>query len=112
MTASFRRRPAALLVAWLACVAFAACDDDPTEPQRHYTIRIRSGDDQFAGFGQQLENPLQVTVEDATSGATVQGVQVRWSIVEGTGADLGTEVSITDANGVAGTTLELGPVDD
>lgn len=111
MPARMRRRPALRAAALLACVMFVACDDGPSEPERGYTIRIRSGDDQFAGFGQLLENPLQVTVEDASTGSTAQGVQVRWRIVEGSGADLGTEVSVTDANGVASTTLRLGPVD-
>ncbi|HEX6589694.1 MAG TPA: IPT/TIG domain-containing protein, partial [Longimicrobiales bacterium] len=106
-----RRRPASFAAALLACVAFSACDDGPSGPDRGYTIRVRAGDDQFAGFGQQLETPLQVTVEDAGSGATVQGVQVQWTVVEGSGAELGSDVSITDANGVAWTTLVLGPVD-
>ena len=111
MTARMRRGPAALALALLAGIAIAACDDGPSGPERGYTIRIRSGDDQFAGFGSPLENPLQVTVEDATSGAAVQGVQVTWSVIDGSGAELGSEVSVTDANGVAATTLVLGPVD-
>ena len=102
-------RPIALLAA--GAFLLSACEDEPTASQPSYTIRVQSGDDQFAGFGQQLEEPLQVVVENATTGEPTQGVIVEWSVVEGSGAVLGADVSSTDANGVASTTLELGPAD-
>ena len=101
-------RPLTLL---LALLVFAACDDEPSGPQRGYTIRVQSGDDQFAGFGQQLENPLQVVVENASTGDPVPGVLVQWSVVEGAGASVTPSASQSDVNGIASTALVLGPAD-
>ena len=98
----------ALLLALLVPLAFIACDDGPSAVEERYTIRRQSGDQQFAGFGAFLEEPLRVIVEDESTGDPAEGVTVEGMIVMGGGAVLGPERSTTDANGVASTTLRLG----
>ena len=106
---SIRRLGAALAAA--GALVGAACEDSPTGPEQGYTIRIASGNDQFGGFNQWLESPLQVIVENATTGDPVQGVLVEWSIIDGAGAELGVPSSATTVTGIAGNTLRLGPSD-
>ena len=105
------QRRAIVLATIAASFLVASCDDEPSGPQQGYTIRVQSGDDQFAGFNQELENPLRVIVENAQTGDPVSGVAVEWSLVEGSGADLAPISSTTDASGIAATTLVLGPSD-
>lgn len=106
-----RRRPTALALVAGALLLATSCDDEPSGPRQGYTIRVQSGDDQFAGFDQELEEPLRVIVENAATGDPVPGVSVDWSIVEGNGAGLSAEASATGADGVASTRLTLGPAD-
>ena len=95
------------LFALLVPLALGACDE-PSGPEQGYTIRRQSGDGQFAGFGQLLEEPLRVIVEDANTGNPAAGIVVEWTILSGAGAELGVTRANTDANGVASTTLRLG----
>ncbi|HUF12830.1 MAG TPA: IPT/TIG domain-containing protein [Longimicrobiales bacterium] len=101
-----RRR--ALLLALLVPLAFVACGDEPSGLDEGYTIRPQSGDQQFGGFGEFLEEPLRVIVEDQSTGDPAAGLTVDWIVIMGNGAVLGPERSTTDANGVASTTLRLG----
>lgn len=102
-----RAAPLALLAAFL----LGACKDEPSGPQQGYTIRVQSGDDQLGGYGQLLEDPLQVVVEDAITDDPAPGIVVRWSIESGSGAVLGALTSTTSPSGIASTSLRLGPTD-
>ena len=104
-------RRSAFVAPVLALTLFAACDDEPTGTRQGYTLRIESGDEQFAGFGQELENPLRVIVENSRTGDPVAGIAVEWSVIEGEDAELIPTQSTSDGNGVASTFLVLGSAD-
>jgi hypothetical protein len=106
--ASRARRGVALA---LAVAALGACRETigPDTDQRFpdYTVTIRGGDGQTGATGSLLAEPLQVTVQDATT-SPVAGVPVRFRIQRGAGAGLTDTVEATGTDGVARAELRLG----
>jgi len=103
--------PSRTLILLLALVAFGlACGDDgPTGPgTSDLEILILRGDGQFGEPGIPLPIPLEVRVQSLADGKGAEGVKVRWEILEGLGASLDLETSLTDSAGVASAHLTLG----
>lgn len=71
------------------------------------TLEIAAGDGQFGATGTLTAEPLTVLALDA-AGAPLAGVQVTFTVVEG-GGTVTSAVATTDADGLAGTRLRLGP---
>jgi hypothetical protein len=71
-------------------------------------ILLVSGDNQSGPVNSVLPSPLTVLVRDATS-SPVSGVAVSWAVTAGQG-NLGSSTSVTNINGLASTTLTLGPI--
>ena len=71
------------------------------------TLSLVSGDNQTGTVGTALANPFVVKVTDA-NGDPVAGVAVTFAVTAGSGAVTATQVD-TDAQGLASSTLTLGP---
>jgi MYXO-CTERM domain-containing protein len=70
------------------------------------TLRLHSGDGQFAPAGSPLPEPVAVRVEDA-AGNPVQGVRVSFRVTRG-GGSLSVESSPTDGAGLTGASWTVG----
>ncbi len=93
----------------LALALAAACGGDGTGPTSSgYSLAVLGGDAQFGTRNASLQEALQVVVTSSTTDKVQSGVQVQWSIVEGSGATLTTLTSTTNSNGIASTQLKLG----
>ncbi len=90
-----------------AITVLAACGDgfDLPEPAQ---IEKENGDGQSATAGNRLAVPFSVAVT-AEDGSEVPREQVRWSVIEGSGAELSDTVTVTDGTGLAHVYLTLGP---
>ena len=109
--------PATLYAGFRFCGVFKSTDGgtswqptgasygDGTPPAT--AISMVSGNNQTGGAGQPLRYPLVVVVTNA-SGIPVAGVTVNFAVTAGGGTLWGTQ-STTDSQGVAYTTLTLGP---
>lgn len=103
---SQRVRSAAL--ATLVLCGTLACDGgETTGPSHRLVLSVQGGDDQLGGPGTLLLDPLQVIVLDDASGEPVEGITVRWRVIEGAGATLDAE-TLSRASGVAENRLRLG----
>lgn len=104
-----RRAAAPALVLALAG-ALWSCGGDPTGPgATSGVLRVVDGDGQTGPIGLPLPAPFRVKATDR--GTPLEGREVRWRLVSapGEGASLEDSVSTTDAGGLAGVTLTLGP---
>jgi len=98
------------LVAAAGLIVGACASQDGTSPPPPGTpaaMAIVSGDDQTGTAGQPLANPLVVRVADV-NGDPVSGVEVSWTVITGD-ASVGSATTMTDAEGLARTTVTLGP---
>lgn len=87
--------------------AVACTDDDGTAPPVPDELRIVSGEPQSGDPGTDLPDPLIVEVVDA-AGNGVANVELTWDVPVG-GGELATTSNVTDADGQASNTYELGP---
>jgi hypothetical protein len=89
----------------------AACGDGGgTGPDDdRVSLAIQSGDAQFGTANSNVADPLQVIITDPVTEEPVANALVTWQIVAGNGATVTPAQSATDANGIASTTLRLGP---
>ncbi len=73
------------------------------------TLTIASGNNQTAGAGADLANPLVVVIARPASlrDKGLQGARVNWSVLSG-GGSLGSAVTTTDSNGRSSNSLRLG----
>ncbi len=73
------------------------------------TLSIASGNNQSAGAGADLANPLVVVIARPAGlrEKGLQGARVNWTVVSG-GGSLGSAVTMTDANGRSSNNLRLG----
>jgi hypothetical protein len=90
----------ALVAGTWACGDAEGPSGDPAE------IELLDGDEQHGAAGAALAAPLRVLVTDA-DGAPLQGIDVEWDVVTGTGSI--PPSSTTAADGVASATFTLGP---
>ncbi|HEX6940848.1 MAG TPA: IPT/TIG domain-containing protein [Longimicrobiales bacterium] len=88
-------------------LALAGCGDGTGPATATYVIEAVGAVEQIGEVGQSLPEPFEARVTDA--GEPVEGVSVSWEIVAGDGAVLSPASSSTDADGIARTTLQLGP---
>lgn len=95
----------ALLVLALGC----GSNDDPTNPNATLSIAIVSGSGQTQTVGRALTNAFTAKVTNA-NGDPVSGHTVNWTVSAG-GGSLSAASSITDAAGLASTTLTVGPTE-
>jgi hypothetical protein len=90
--------------------ALWSCGGDPTGPgAASGVLQAVDGDGQSGPVGLPLPAPFRVKAADR--GTPLEGREIRWRLVSspGEGAVLEDSVSITDAAGIAGVTLTLGP---
>lgn len=101
-------RPLAASVALGAALTCGSEGSGPTSPpeETSLSIEVASGDGQVAPVGTSLERFLVARVDDAAS-RPVEGVQVRWVVVEGAG-ELSVKRHRTDAQGLSSAVLFLG----
>ncbi len=103
-------RPASLYVALLLVLgASSACDSESVsgpDPSR-YTVRIASGDDQWARPGSPLGSDLEIAVANGTD--PVVNAEITWTVTQGPGAVVDPAAGRTDAAGRAAARLTLGP---
>lgn len=64
------------------------------------TMAVTAGDNQSAGAGTTVANPISVTITNA-DGSKASGVEVTFAVAGGGGSLSGDDTDITDANGVA-----------
>ena len=83
-------------------------DDNGTGPEQ-LSIAVVSGSGQTQVVGRALTTPFVAKVTTA-SGAPVSGHTVNWTVASG-GGTLSAASSITDADGLASTTLTVGPTE-
>jgi hypothetical protein len=89
----------------------ASCGDgDPTglDTSRLEVVVVK-GDGQAAEPESLLPTAFQVRVRTIGNGAPVEGAEVLWEVLEGSGATLDPAVSETNNLGLTATTLTLGP---
>lgn len=79
----------------------------PPPPSGPTSLSLVSGNNQAGPAGAVLSSPLAVKVSDA-SGNAVSGVAVAFAVAAG-GGSLGSAQTVTNAQGIASTTLTLGP---
>ena len=101
MKASFRARSCLLLFLAAAC-------SEPAAPSDRAGIRVYAGGDQYGTPGAEVAEPLQVIVTDGARRPR-SNITVRWRVTRGNGATVNTATSSTGSNGVATTSLRLGP---
>ena len=96
----------------LAAFLGVACTDE-FDPSGAYpgslAISVVGGDSQHAAPGAWLPASLQVRVEHANTHDPAVGVSVTWRTVSGSGVELETTTSATDATGIAAIRIRLGP---
>lgn len=93
----------------LAALALGGCyDDDDYDPSVPTNMEKVAGDGQSGETGEILGQPLSVIVLNL-EGDPVPGVEVQWFVVSG-GGILTPSRSLTDENGLATATFQLGPV--
>ncbi len=84
-------------------------DDDPINPNATLRIELASGNSQPGVVGRPLTNLLIAKVRNAAD-QPVAGKTVSWSVSAG-GGSVSPTTSVTDAEGLASTTLTLGPTE-
>jgi hypothetical protein len=85
-------------------------DDGPTGiDTSRFELVLVQGDLQSAEAGTELPVPLQVRLQTLGNAAAVEDVEVRWEVLDGSGASLNPTVSETSSLGLAETRLTLGP---
>ena len=97
-------------VALFASLSLSACaTDGPVQPSApEVDLVVVSGSGQFAPAGQQLIDPLTVSVRRRDDGRMVEGVVVEWAVVGGAGAQLSSLASQSDFTRLATVTFRLG----
>jgi alpha-tubulin suppressor-like RCC1 family protein len=98
---------AGLLVASSLAALAASCGESAGPPRPAHVL-VESGDSQVGAAGQVLGHPLVVRVT-GTSGQSVPGVPVSWTVAEGGGA-LSSNTVVTDAAGQASVAWTLGVI--
>jgi hypothetical protein len=107
MSIVFRRCP--LLLAAFAVFGAACSDESPTGPDTSdLEVLIVRGNEQFGEPGSLLPLPLEVRVQALSDSRGMEGVKVRWEILEGEGASLDQATSLTDPGGLTSVRLTLG----
>lgn len=81
---------------------------EPAAPVDRASVTVYAGELQYGTPGADLQEPLQVIVLDG-SRRPRSGVSVRWRLTRGTGATLATPTTTTGSNGIAATSLRVGP---
>ena len=96
--------------ALFATLSIVGCSKDgPTEPPApEVDLVVVSGSGQFGPAGQELIDPLTVSVRRLDDGRTVEGVVVEWAVVDGSGAVVSPSTSESSSTGLATATLRLG----
>lgn len=106
------QRTSAFLTVLLAAFLGVACTDE-FDPSGAYpgslAISVVGGDSQHAAPGAWLPASLQVRVMHANTYDPAVGVNVTWRAISGSGLELETATSATDATGTAATRIRLGP---
>jgi hypothetical protein len=93
----------------LLITALAACGDGGTGPaDDSVAVAIQSGDAQFGVPGAALGSPLQVVVTDPVTRDPLENITITWAIVTGGGAAITPAQSVTNDQGVASASLQLG----
>ncbi|MFN2572600.1 MAG: hypothetical protein ABR537_13475 [Gemmatimonadales bacterium] len=86
----------------------AACKDSSGPGARASSVTGIAGDSQAAPTGAALTFPLSF-VALGSDGQPIRGVNVSWSVTPANGAAFTPAQSVTDVNGVASTSVVLGP---
>jgi hypothetical protein len=99
-----------LTVAVILTAVVAGCSKDSMGTgESSFTVTVLTGSGQFGNANGTLQEPLRVVVVDAGNKRPADGVTVRWSVVNGSGAQLTPTTSTTGTDGIASTTARLGP---
>lgn len=102
-------RPFRHAIRLLLALPVIACSSESTGPSESpVRLVIAEGAEQFALPGQFAALPLSVQAVDATSGRPKTDIEVTWTLVEGTGAQLSPAKATTDEVGVAGVMARAG----
>src|SRR5687768_8393067 len=98
-------KPCFAVLTLATAILVAACGDSggDTQPDPAEALAKTAGDEQEGVVGQELAEPLSVTL--TTDGTPTSGVTVNWSTAGGT---LSSTAVPTDVNGVASTSWTLG----
>ncbi len=90
-----------------------ACGGDSSGPSgpRAASVTGIAGDSQVAPTNVPLDFPLSMTLL-GSNGQPIQGVSVTWSAVPANGASFSPQPSVSDANGIAATTVTMGAIQD
>ena len=101
-----------ILAALAIAVGIVSCDDDPTPPDPNATLTIAkaptSGDAQQGLVSRSVPTALSVQVKNANN-IPVQGKTVNFTAANG--ATVTPTSAVTDVNGIASTSLVLGPTE-
>jgi len=106
------RTPLGLALVLVLSGVLSSCQDDggTTGPETsQMEILVLGGEGQFAETGALLPLPLEVRVQAISNGRVEEGINVRWKVVNGVGAHLDYETTVSDSAGVTSVRLTLGP---
>jgi hypothetical protein len=93
----------------LSVLTLGCGDDDGTDPDPTLKIALASGNSQTQVVGRALTNNLTAKVTNAAD-QPVSGITVNWTVTAG-GGSLSAATSVTDAEGLASTSLTVGPTE-
>lgn len=104
-------KAAKLIGALALSVLTLGCGDDEggTNPNATLKIALASGNSQTQVVGRSLTNNLTAKVTNSAN-APVSGITVNWTVNAG-GGSLSAASSVTDAEGLASTSLTVGPTE-
>lgn len=92
-----------------ALILLSGCGDGPSDlADAPDVLLVAGGDGQLAPPSTTLPIPLRVSVRRASDDAPSLGATLRWSIVEGFGAQLANQVTVTGSDGIGQNRLSLG----
>ena len=91
-----------------SAILFSATAVDPEIELKACNLALKSGNEQIAEKGNPLPNPLEILATDVLGNPLAEAT-VNFTITQGEGASLDVETMITAEDGLASTTLTLGP---
>ncbi len=99
-----------LVLLCLLSVAMASCSKDSTgNADPSVTLTLLTGNNQFGTANGNLAEPLRVRVSEVGNERPVRNATVRWTVVQGSGAQITPSSVVTGADGVASVSVRLGP---
>ncbi len=100
--------PRGTLLGVALAAAVAGCGDGSTGVDLpEVEVTVQSGDGQYAESGRELGLPLVVRVSDRTTGDPVSGVEMTWSVAEGSATFPSGAAGITDASGTVSASVRV-----